>query len=197
MWSQIPDSDSGRGSEGCLAAERRNPLSGLRKSLNRRKEFAKEEWNCEIATGWSKETVDCNSLLTDPKLPKSVITQWFLESLYREVLVFWCFKSVRCVEFCLLMSFQYRAFVVPYKAWSLQNTLKHIQTPKPYTSPKYSQSPPLGISGQKQDNNRHQQISSDTNRQSQVPPKAVQGCVAPPVDIKWHLQITKTSLYKL
>ena len=65
------------------------------------------------ATGWSKETVDCNFLLTDPKISKSVITQLFLESLYREVFVFWCFISVRCVEFWLLMHFQYRAFVSP------------------------------------------------------------------------------------
>ena len=62
-------------------------------------------------TGWSKETVDCNSLLTDPKLPKSVITQWFLESLYREVLVFWCFKNARCVEFCLSEIFQYKTLL--------------------------------------------------------------------------------------
>ena len=52
-------------------------------------------------TGWSKETVDWNFLPTDSKIPKSVITQWFLESIYREVMVFWCFNSVRCVEFCL------------------------------------------------------------------------------------------------
>ena len=31
-------------------------------------------------TGWSKETVDWNFLPTDSKIPKSVITQWFLEN---------------------------------------------------------------------------------------------------------------------
>ena len=50
-------------------------------------------------TGWSLKTVDCNVFLTDPKISKSAITQWYLESLYREVLVFWCFKIVRCVNF--------------------------------------------------------------------------------------------------
>ena len=60
-------------------------------------------------TGWSKETVDCKFLLTDPKFSKSVITRWFLESLYREVLVFCCFKNARCVEFCLSKIFQYKA----------------------------------------------------------------------------------------
>ena len=79
-------------------------------------------------TGWSKETVDCNFSLTDPKFLKSAITQWFLESLYREVLVFWCFKSVRCVEFCLLELFQYRAFPAPYKARTLRYTLRRNET---------------------------------------------------------------------
>ena len=60
-------------------------------------------------TGRSKETVDCNFLLTDPKISKSVKTQWFLGSLYREVLVFWCLKNARCVEFCLSEIFQYKA----------------------------------------------------------------------------------------
>ena len=38
--------------------------------------------------------------------------------IFRDVLVFWCFKSVRCMEFCLLESFQYRAFSAPYMAWT-------------------------------------------------------------------------------
>ena len=50
-------------------------------------------------TGWSLKTVDFNFFLTDPKNSKSAKTQWFSESLYREVLVFWCFKIVRCVNF--------------------------------------------------------------------------------------------------
>ena len=32
------------------------------------------------ATGWSKGTVNCNFFLSDPKISKSVITHWFLES---------------------------------------------------------------------------------------------------------------------
>ena len=46
-------------------------------------------------TGWSKETVNCNFSLTDLKDTKYSITQWFLESLHREVLIFWCLKRVR------------------------------------------------------------------------------------------------------
>ena len=37
------------------------------------------------------------------------------------------------------------------------------------------------------DHNRHQQTPNDTNRRSQALQKAVQGCVAAPVDIEWHL----------
>ena len=50
-------------------------------------------------TGWSLKTVDCNFFLTDPKNSKSAKTQWFSKSLYMEVLVIWCFKIVRCVNF--------------------------------------------------------------------------------------------------
>ena len=50
-----------------------------------------------ITTGWSEKTVTSNLFLTDPKISKSVITQWFLGSLYRAVLVSWCFKSVECL----------------------------------------------------------------------------------------------------
>ena len=125
------------------------------------------------ATVWSKETVDYKFLLTDPKISKSVLTQWFSESLYREVWVFWCFKSVRCVEFCLLMYFQCRAFVAPYKAWALQNTLTYthpnpinIHTLHPYVHThllKVSR----GKSGQQQtptDTNRHQTTPTDGPR---------------------------------
>ena len=140
-----------------------------------------------VNTGWSKETVDCKFLLTNPKIPKSVITQWFLKSLYREVLVFWCFKSVRCVEFCLLMYFQCRAFVAPDKAWALQNTLTHIQTPKTYihftlmftiTSSRYL--------GTIQDNNRHQQKLIDTNRHQQTVPGNPKGCSRMRGASCWH-----------
>ena len=64
-------------------------------------------------TGWSLKTVNCNLFLTKPKNSKSAKTRWFSESLYREVLVFWCLKTVRCVEICLSELFQYRAFATP------------------------------------------------------------------------------------
>ena len=60
--------------------------------------------------------VTSNLFLTGSKISKSGITQWFLGSLYRAVLVFWCFKCVKCVKFCLSKLFQYRAFASPYKA---------------------------------------------------------------------------------
>ena len=141
------------------------------------------------STGWSLKTVDCNFLLTDPKISKSAITQWFLESSFREVLVFWCFKIVRYVKFCALELFHSRAFAAPFTASTLLYTLRRIQTPQTYihftqmlsdTSFRYL--------GTLQDTNRHQQTPTDTNRHQttpnntnrrcQTPKKAVQGCMA-------------------
>ena len=39
------------------------------------------------------------------------------------------------------------------------------------------------------DNLGQQQTPNDTNRRSQALQKAVQGCVAAPVDIEWHLLV--------
>ena len=143
------------------------------------------------ATGWSKETVDCNFLLTDPKISKSIITHWFLEILYREVLVFWCFNGVRCVEFCLFKHFQYRAFTAPYKAWTLQNTLLVLNThPNPiniHTLHPYAHNHLLQVS---RDNSGQQQTPPDTKRQSQAPQKTIWGCVAVQADIEWHLLVS-------
>ena len=150
------------------------------------------------ATGWSLKTVDCNFLLTDPKISKSAITQWFLESSFREVLVFWCFKIVRYVKFCVLELFHSRAFAAPFTASTLLYTLRRIQTPQTYihftqmlsdTSFRYL--------GTLQDNNRHQQTPNNTNRRCQTPKKAVQGCVAVYVDINFRLLVSDDILYCL
>ena len=49
----------------------------------------------EVDTGWSKETVTYNFSLTDLKIKKNGQNQWFLASLHREVLIFWCLKRFR------------------------------------------------------------------------------------------------------
>ena len=54
-----------------------------------------------IGTGWLLMSVDCNLFLMGPKISKSAKTQLFLGSLSWEVLVFWCFKTVRCAKICL------------------------------------------------------------------------------------------------
>ena len=133
-------------------------------------------WICMLCTGWSNKTVYCNFFLTDPKFLKNAITQWFLESLYREVLVFGYFKSVRCMEFCLSESFQYRAFPAPCMAWTLIYTLRRIQTPQTYilfiymlsdTSSRYLRT--------NQDNSRHHQTPTDTKRHQQTSPDTQKG----------------------
>ena len=46
-------------------------------------------------TGWSKAPVTNNISLTNLKNAKNGLTQWFLESIYGAVLVFWCLKITR------------------------------------------------------------------------------------------------------
>ena len=46
-------------------------------------------------TGWSKVTVTNNISMTNLKNTKNGLTQWFLESIYAAVLVFWCLKIIR------------------------------------------------------------------------------------------------------
>ena len=97
--------------------------------------------------------------------------------LYREVLVFWCFTGVRCVEFCLLKHFQYSAFVAPYKAWTLQNTLTHIQTKLTYIH--FTHMLTINSSrylGTIQDNKRHQQKPTDIKQHQQTVQGTPKGC---------------------
>ena len=138
-------------------------------------------------TGWSNKTVYCNFFLTDPKFLKNAITQWFLESLYREVLVFGYFKSVRCMEFCLSESFQYRAFPAPCMAWTLIYTLRRIQTPQTYIlfilhlyALRHLLQVSQDKSGQQQtpsDSNRHQTTPTDFPRHPKRPFKDVLCCL--------------------
>ena len=48
-----------------------------------------------LSTGWSKATDTNNISLTNLKNAKNGLTQWFLESFYAAVLVFWCLKMTR------------------------------------------------------------------------------------------------------
>ena len=50
-------------------------------------------------------------------------------SLYRQVFVFWCFKSVRCVEFCLSEVFKYRASALKHLLQVTRDNLGKQQTP--------------------------------------------------------------------
>ena len=49
----------------------------------------------DLSTGWSKATVTNNISMTNLKNTKNGLTQWFLESIYAAVLVFWCLKMIR------------------------------------------------------------------------------------------------------
>ena len=155
-------------------------------------------WDLTLCTGWSLKTVDCNFLLTDPKISKSVKTQWFLESSYREVLVFWCFKTVRCVKICLLKLFQYRVFATQYKAWALPYTLIRIQTLNKSISS--TQIPlekllrhPSDICRQHKtvkDVIRHQQTKIDVNINCHTSLNSLFGCLATSVGVVWCLLVS-------
>ena len=149
--------------------------------------YLKKSLKVNETTGWSNKTANSNFFLTDPKFLKNAITQWFLESLYREVLVFGYFKSVRCMEFCLSESFQYRAFPAPCMAWTLIYTLRRIQTPQTYilfiymlsdTSSRYLRT--------NQDNSRHHQTPTDTKRHQQTSPETQKGRSRMCGGLCWH-----------
>ena len=51
-------------------------------------------------TGWSRATVFFNIFLTGTKKQKNYITQWFLSTLYIDILIFWCLSMVRWKKLC-------------------------------------------------------------------------------------------------
>ena len=53
-------------------------------------------------TVWSKATVTNNISLRSLKIAKNGLTQWFLESFYAAVLVFWCLIMIRWNSFISL-----------------------------------------------------------------------------------------------
>ena len=130
--------------------------------------------------------------------PKKYINPMFFRELIREILLFYCCKTVQCVEFCLTKIFKCRALAVPHKASALPYILRRIQTPPTYihfthmlsdTSSRYL--------GTIQDNNRHQQTPNNTNRRSQAHKRAVQGCVAFYVYIKGRLLVSDGVYWRL
>ena len=103
-----------------------------------------------------------------------------------EVLVFWCFKSVRWAEFCLLELFLHRAFPTPYKAGTLIYTLGPIQTQKEY---KQLHLYALRHLRTIQDTKSDQQTPIDVPTQPETPQKVVWGCVTFQVDVEWRLMV--------
>ena len=107
--------------------------------------FLRKNWNLEfeihgnwffsfflrVVTGWSKVTVTNNISLTNLKNAKNCLTQWFLESFYAAVLVFWCLKMIRW-EFSLHFNVEPNWWVVFSKTQPCMDwTLKYPQkTPK-------------------------------------------------------------------
>ena len=128
-------------------------------------------------TGWSKETVYCNIFQTDINISKIVITQWFLETLYHLVLVFWYLKSIKWKKSCIWEQFQ-------HKAISLITRAEHSDSPsdasKLQKHPKKSLRYPLitspGTFKTYLDITKHQQTPTDTHRHHETPTGVKRHC---------------------
>ena len=85
-------------------------------------------WLMGPATGWSKETVNCNFFLTGLKITKSGITEPFLVRAHREVLIFWCLEGVRWKKYPILGLCQNGGLAParPDSAWT--EPARHLQT---------------------------------------------------------------------
>jgi len=123
------------------------------------------------ATGWSKETVDCNISLTEPKKSKTAQTQWFLETLYWEVLVFWCPICLRCklfFRFRVVTKWCYGSILQGLRTQIPQNTSERLQFPwMPF---RYPQIPIRHPTYTPQTPPRHIQGARNVNRRQQTPP---------------------------
>ena len=129
-------------------------------------------------TGWFFTTVNYNFFLTDLKSPQTHITQCFLRSLLINILIFWCFTSVRWNKSFIAALFKHRVIAQPYKDWTLK-----IQ-PKTHLNP-------TDIHRHHTDNLRHPlqapcrhlQTTQDANRHiitpsdSQTPPDTPKCCL--------------------
>ena len=135
-------------------------------------------------TGWSLKTVDCNFFLTDPKNSKSAKTQWFSESLYREVLVIWCFKIVRCVNCASFGAFPIKSICCTIQGL---NTLIH-----PYTHSNPTKIHTLHPNALRhlfqvsRDTSGQQQTPTDTKEHQQTLPDTQKGCSRICGGLCWH-----------
>ena len=119
----------------------------------------------------------------------------------REVLVFWCFKSVRWTEFCLLELVHHRAFAAPYRP-------EHLYTPSDatksykisYKALRYPSDTLCTCPDQSKtlsDTNRHQRAPTDTSKRHSTPTWTVThpqtafwgvwGCVGTSIGVCWSL----------
>ena len=125
------------------------------------------------ATGWSIATVFYHFFLTGTKKQKNPITQWFLQTLYMDILIFWCFRMVQRKKL-LVSGLCQNNFMAPYcKDWNpkypsnmsecLQFRLILLRYPQ--TPPRRSPNTPQTSPG----NSRYQQTTTDDIRHLQTP----------------------------
>ena len=159
-------------------------------------------------TGWSKETVTCNISLTEPKKSKTTQTQWFLETLYWEVLVFWCPICLRCklfFGFRVVTKWCYGSILQGLRTQIIPNTSECLRSPwislwHPQTltrHPPDTQQTFLGSRRCQQtttDATRHKQTAPDTQRHWQVLFEYIWRCLLASVDISCSLDMSRGCL---
>ena len=119
--------------------------------------------------------------LTDPKISKCAITQWFLGSLYRALWIFWCFliKSICCTIQGLSTQ------IHPQKHQSLTYIHIMFKTALRYPFEKLLRHPPH-ISRQHEtltDTKRHQQVPFDVNLNGHTSSNSLFGCLGRSVGV--------------
>ena len=123
-------------------------------------------------TGCSKETVTYHFSLTGPEIKKNGKTRWFLASLHREVLIFWCLKRVRWKKSCLSELGQNGGLALAWIdiTWAelSEKSPKTFKQLKPYfiTAQINQKTPPITpkTTPDTRDTNKHCKTSSDTLR---------------------------------
>ena len=142
----------------------KNPLPPVRVS---RQAAMMKFMSC--TTVWSKATVTNNISLRSLKIAKNGLTQWFLESFYAAVLVFWCLKMIRCKKSCISLFCQNGGLASARlnPAWT-EPSNNPQRLPSSFNITKYHQNTPrLSLRHPKTSPNsirhyRHHRISSKT-----------------------------------
>ena len=146
-----------------------------------------------------------NFFLMGTKKQKNPLTQWFLSTLYIDILIFWCFRMVQQKRLRVSWLCQNNVTAPYCKEWNPKYpsnmyeclqfrliSLRYPQTP-PRRSPNTSQTSP--------GNSRYKQTTTDANRHLQTPSDTDRCCFSMSWTQPWNPQLfspdhSETSKYQ-